>query len=202
MKSERYQWRGEDDPSRVDTAYVRFRDQGMQAHGSSVTRGYTMSWTLDVGDGWLTDHLRVRSLGKGWSRSLDLRRGRDGGWRATGTHTGTIDLPDPGMADDVDLSDAVDCDLGLCPVTNAMPIRRLDLHRKDRDTTALTMAMVDVPSLQVSRGEQTYSSHESDGRRTVTYANSDNSFTSDLSVDHNGMVVDYPGLAWRFYTDA
>ncbi|WP_374113653.1 putative glycolipid-binding domain-containing protein, partial [Microbacterium sp. zg.Y909] len=54
----------------------------------------------------------------------------------------------------------------------------------------------------VSRSEQTYSSRETDGRRTVTYANSDRSFSSDLSVDHNGMVVDYPGLAWRFYTDA
>ena len=52
MDSERYQWRGEDDPSRVDTAYVRFRDTGLRAHGSSVTKRYTLSWTLDVGDGW------------------------------------------------------------------------------------------------------------------------------------------------------
>ncbi len=201
MDSERYQWRGEDDPSRVDTAYVRFRDTGLRAHGSSVTKRYTLSWTLDVGDGWLTNHLRVRSLGKGWSRSLDLRRGDSGAWRATGTRTGSVDMPEPGMGDDVDLSGAVDCDLGLCPVTNVMPIRRLELHRKDRTETSLPMAWIDVPSLQVQRRQQLYSSHETDGRRTVRYSDGDRTFTSDLSVDHDGMVVDYPGLAWRFYAD-
>ena len=202
MDSERYQWRGENDPSRVDTAYVRFRDSGMRAHGSSVTRRYTLSWTLDVGDGWLTDHLRVRSLGKGWSRSLDLRRGSDGDWRATVAQTGTVDLPTPGIGSDVDLSDAVDCDLGLCPVTNVMPIRRLNLHRADRDETQLAMAWVDVPSLQVSRQEQIYSSHSPAGERVVRYASGDREFTSDITVDHYGMVIDYPGLAWRVSADA
>ncbi|MCR2812701.1 putative glycolipid-binding domain-containing protein [Microbacterium sp. zg.Y1090] len=203
MDSERYQWRGEDDPSRVDTAYVRFRNSGLRAHGSSVTQQYTLSWTLDVGDGWVTNHLRVRSLGKGWSRSLDLRRGGDAAWRATVTQTGAIQRwADPGLDDDTDLSDALDCDLGLCPVTNVMPIRRLDLHRRDRDEEQLTAAWVDVPSLQVRRERQHYGSHDRTGKRTVTYANEDRSFSADLSVDHDGMVVDYPGLAWRFYADA
>ncbi|MCR2783922.1 MULTISPECIES: putative glycolipid-binding domain-containing protein [unclassified Microbacterium] len=202
MDSERYQWRGEDDPSRIDTAYVRFRPAAMRAHGSSVTRQYTLSWTLDVGEGWLTQHLRVRVLGKGWSRSLDLRRDSAGEWRSTVAQTGTVDLPAPGIGPDVDLHDAVDCDLGLCPVTNVMPIRRLDLHRSDHDETRLAMAWVEVPTLRVLRKEQLYSSHYDGVERKVRYRTGDGEFTSDITVDHNGMVIDYPGLAWRVTADA
>lgn len=200
MDSERYQWRGEDDPSRIDTAYVRFRAAGLQAHGSSVTHDYTLSWTLDVGDGWLTNHLRVRAVGKGWSRSLDLRR-NDGTWHATADDFGRPELPEAGIGDNVDLHDAVDCDLGLCPVTNVMPIRRLGLHHADRAETPLAMAWVEVPSLRVLRSEQIYSAHNNGGQRQVTYSSQKRDFTADLSIDPEGMVLTYPGLASRVRAD-
>lgn len=191
-------WAGVDDPDRSDHASVELGEDGMRAIGASLSQDFVTSWELDVAPGWVTRRLQVTTRGFGWSRTLDLARSPAGRWSAVTDHHGHVDLPDPGLDDSDGLRDAVDCDLGLCPVTNTMPIRRLGLLDRPVVDTHLVMAWVEVPSLRVLRSDQVYASAPDDaGRRRVRYASADGAFTALLQVDDDGLVVDYPGLAAR-----
>lgn len=94
-----------------------------------------------------------------------------------------------------DLDDALDCDLAACPLTNTMPILRHQLHRQPDDHTFL-MAFIEVPSLRVVPASQRYIHlREFDGGAVVRYQSG--SFQSDLTIDADGFVVDYPKLGRR-----
>jgi uncharacterized protein len=88
---------------------------------------------------------------------------------------------EPGEADFVDL--------GFSPLTNTLPILRDGLHRGGgpRD---YVMALVDVPSLEVSRSEQRY---ERAGTNAIRFRSGD--FEAVLQLDEDGFVLRYPGLA-------
>ncbi|MCQ1999577.1 putative glycolipid-binding domain-containing protein [Arthrobacter zhaoxinii] len=196
-------WQGQDDPDRTDTAVVSFRDRELAAAGTSITSEYRASWTLSTTPGWVTRRLTVEVKGKGWSRSLQLERSTQGRWSAETTTSGLTDLPAPGIADPRSLDEAQDCDLGLCPLTNTMPILRLDLLNDSAppDETELTMAWVEMPSLRVLPGKQVYSqvrAYSADpGHAVVLYSSANRGFTAELTVDADGTVIDYPGLATR-----
>ncbi|MET2011735.1 putative glycolipid-binding domain-containing protein [Microbacterium chocolatum] len=188
-------WQGTDDPARVDRAAVRFDDEGMTAFGSSTTTAYALSWNLDAADGWLTRTIDVAVHGEGWRRFLHLERSAEGEWTSHAESHGDTDLLPPGIAPDIDLRGALDCDLGLCPVTNTMPIRRLHLLDGPTDTTAhapLVMAWIEVPSLRVLRSEQHYGAVDA---TTVSFRSGD--FSAHITTDADGFVVDYPDLARR-----
>ena len=198
-----HSWQGEDDPDRLDTATINLETDRLTAHGTSRTADYAVSWALATTSGWVTQRLTVTVHGQGWSRHLELVRSDDGHWSSETQTSGTIDLPEPGIADPDELAAALDCDLGLCPVTNTMPILRLNLVSDDVapvDETELTMAWVEVPSLRVIPSTQVYShvrSARPDSPALVLYSSGNRGFTAELTVDADGVVVDYPGLARR-----
>ena len=187
-----FAWRGEDDPSRVDHAEVRFDDRGMSAHGTSLADAYALSWSLDARDLWVTRELAVTVHGDGWSRWIVLTRSSPGTWSIDAGGRGRTTLPSPGSADPGLIQGALDCDLGLCPMTNTMPIRRLGMLEHDVPATALVMAWVEVPSLRVLRSDQVYASV---GRRSAGFRSGD--FYAEIPFDDDGVVLDYPQLARR-----
>ena len=195
----RIEWQGVDDPARRDAALVRLETDGLAAAGASVADAWTSAWSLEVGPGWITRRLAVRTQGPGWARSLALTRGEDGRWTAEATDEGDVDLPPPGLARADDLDRALDCDLGLNPLTNTMPIRRLGLLRQRVPETELLMAWVDVPSLAVVGSRQVYGSSDGSLRlgHEVDYFSQDRGFHSRLSVEGDGLVLEYPQLARR-----
>lgn len=187
----RYMWRGRDDVTRVDDAVVQFGHDSMIAHGSSVTEEYATSWRLEVDKGWVTRRLTVAAHGHRWFRSLDLTRDRRGVWASRRIAEGEDPTASSSEFDPASLNGALDCDLGLCPLTNTMPIRRLGLTGTDVPARRIVVAWVDVPSLRVLRSEQLYSSLGG----AVRYEVPDGGFAADLTVDQHGVVVDYPELA-------
>ncbi|MFE6236005.1 putative glycolipid-binding domain-containing protein [Cellulosimicrobium sp. NPDC057862] len=199
-------WTGwDDDPDRLEAATVAVRDDRLAALGTSRATSYATAWALRTGPGWVTEHLDVSVRGLGWSRHLDLVRTPDGAWRADVRESGTPPpgLAAPGIADRASLDGALDCDVALCPVTNTMPILRLGLldDRPPSGETRLVMAWVDLPSLAVLRSDQVYAAREPldavTGHGVVTYTSATRDFTADLTVDADGLVVDYPHLARR-----
>lgn len=198
-----FHWRGVDDPGRADTAVVSFRSAELAAGGTSVCGEYSASWSLSTSKGWVTTGFRIAVQGNGWARSLELARSTEGLWSAETTVSGQADLPDPGISDPQALENAQDVDLGLCPLTNTMPILRLDLltAAAPDDDTALTMAWVEMPSLRVLPSRQVYSQVSAydpeRGNAVVLFSSTTSGFTAELTVDADGTVIDYPGLASR-----
>lgn len=190
-------WSGVDDLARVDQASIELGSSSMRAVGGASSRDFSSSWELDVGPGWITRALRVTTRGFGWARSLELTRSDQGHWHTETSTRGDVDLPLPGLADPTSLSQAVDCDLGLCPVTNTMPIRRLGLLEHQVDDTNLVMAWVEMPSLRVLRSDQVYASAATSEPGRVRYMSYSRDFSAHLTVDDDGFVIDYPTLARR-----
>lgn len=189
-------WRGPE-PQRIDSAHVNLEADSIRAHGASLTASYALDYRLETEPGWVTRELDVRSRGDGWWRSLVLRRSASGEWSADWAGEGLGSLPSqlPG------LEGALDCDLGLCPLTNTMPILRHDLveasHRGDDGSHDLVMAWVSVPDLAVRRSEQRYTVSDpiDGGGALVVYASED--FRTTIEADTYGLVVNYPGLGRR-----
>lgn len=200
-----HSWQGVDDPARLDTATINLESDHLTAHGTSRTDSYAVSWALTTVEGWVTRRLTVTVHGNGWSRHLELERADDGAWSSEAQSSGESGLPEPGLADASLLAGALDCDLGLCPVTNTMPVLRLGLHSPElapADETEMAMAWVEVPSLRVVPSRQVYSqvraaSAERDG--VVLFSSDSRGFTAEISVDPDGIVTDYPGLATRIH---
>jgi hypothetical protein len=204
-------WVGIDDPDRLDAASVHLGSGELTAAGTSRTSAYALAWTLTTEPGWITRRLEVAargvSRGAAWSRDLVLERDPSGRWRCETRAAGPFDAPAPGFSDASVFDGALDCDLGLCPVTNTLPILRLGLLAGDVPETELTMAWVEVPSLRVLPSQQVYASGQAAGgeatdgeansRATVRYASRSRDFAGTLVVDEDGLVVDYPGLARR-----
>lgn len=102
----------------------------------------------------------------------------------------------PPAGDDVGLADALDCDLGLSPLTNSMPVLRHGLL-DGGGPIDLTMAWVSVPELIVSRSAQRYSFIRRDDDLSVVRFEDDSGFSADIVFDSDGLIVNYPGIARR-----
>lgn len=195
-RSRQVSWVGVDDPVRRDSADVLL-DDGLRAFGRQVTDDYAAAWTVDARDGWVTGTVAVAVQGRGWARTLVLSRDPDTGRWTSATHERGVpptSLPRPGIADADALDEALDCDLALCPLTNTMPIRRLGVQSDTAVEHSLTMAWIDTPSLEVVAGPQIYTGIDADHAR---YTSGTRTFTADLTIDEDGIVIDYPQLAER-----
>jgi hypothetical protein len=190
-------WRGVS-PPRVEAAAVMLREGSLDAHGTSLTAAYRLGYRLETGAGWVTRRLDVRVEGDGWWRTLALRRDEAGRWSADREGDGGGGAPPPLPA----LDGALDCDLGLCPLTNTMPILRHDLvgsaQRGRVDAEDLLMAWVSVPDLAVSASRQRYRAADAveEGGGALVHFESEG-FSTTLEVDGDGLVLNYPGLARR-----
>jgi uncharacterized protein len=190
------------DPPRIDVAHLRLAEDRLGAHGTSTTDTYALSYRLVTGASWVTRRLDVRVDGDGWWRALSLRRADDGTWTTrhvgSGDDTGSVDEPEVTRAD---LRDALDCDLGLCPVTNTMPVLRHGLVQASRAGATrrvdLTMAWVSVPELEVVASAQHYDSGVAvaGGGAQIRYESGE--FVEDIEFDAGGLVVSYPSIGRR-----
>ncbi|QEU91308.1 hypothetical protein CP970_10795 [Streptomyces kanamyceticus] len=177
-------WQNEESGG-LETAWVELTGSALRARGravGTVPHPYWLSYELDTDEEFVTRRLQVTAEDAAGTRSLDLRRDGDS-WTANGSPLPLVD-------------GALDCDLGLCPLTNTMPVLRHGLHRGAGQRDFL-MAWVSVPDLTVRPSRQTYThlGRAGDGGATVRYASG--TYVSDLEFDEAGLVVAYPGIARR-----
>jgi hypothetical protein len=188
-----------DDPFGVEFAEICVDRRRLTTEGVAIGAGpipYRLDYALQTAPDFITAVLRVSSRGEGWRRGLNLEREPNGTWEIAVDHHGDVDLPSPG-GDPATLRGALDCDLGLSPVTNLMPILRHDLLLGG-GSVELTMAWVSVPALSVHADGQRYSFVRSEGEhRVIRYEATDGTFAADITFDREGIVVDYPGIARR-----
>jgi len=167
-----------------EAAWLRLDGLALRASGQAagqLPEPYLLTYELHTDDRGATTRLEVTATLAGAQRRLDLRR-EHGGWTANGE----------GRAD---LAAALACDLGFSPVTNTMPVTRHGLHR-GAGAARSPLAWVEVPTLRVIASEQAYThlGLEPGGAR-IRFTSG--SYTSDLLMDADGLVIDYPTMAHR-----
>ncbi|MDW5329106.1 putative glycolipid-binding domain-containing protein [Plantactinospora sp. KLBMP9567] len=196
-------WSRTDVPGADHTLVTDHR--GLTARGTAVAVdpiAFTCRYALRTDEHWATEGLEVSCEGAGWLRTLRLERAA-GRWRASTAEQGDLDAalaaagqPGaglPGTEEPERLAEAVDVDLSASPLFNTLPVRRLRLREAAPGSSHRVVAVwVLVPSLQVVPAEQTYTVLEGGNVRFTS-----ESFTADLTLDADGYVLHYPGLAHR-----
>ena len=176
-------WRGLDD-WRAESSYVRIEGGRLAAHGTqlgAVPEPYRLDYTLRTGPNFVTETLELSLIREGSLRRRLLVRSADGSWTVD-------DEPLP------DVDGALDCDLGLCPLTNTMPVLRERLLEPGAAPRDFVMAWVAVPELTVHRSEQRY---EPIDARHVRYVGVTTHFVAELEYEQDGLVLNYPDMAER-----
>ncbi len=168
-----------------DTAWVSVTGSRLYAKGRAAgltPEPYWVTYSLETEEGFRTRLLRVETSSSGDQAHLELAC-RNATWTVNGQLR-------------PDLDGALDCDLAACPLTNTMPVLRRGLLAGAGDYDFL-MAYVDVPSLQVRPARQRYTHvrRQPNGEAVVRYQSG--SFESELTIDADGFVLDYPGLGRR-----
>jgi hypothetical protein len=186
------------EPFGVEFADVELEPDRLTASGVSIGSSpmpYRLDYTLETIAGFVTSRMHVIARGQGWRRSLDLRRLGSGAWRATHQTEG-VD-PTPGTDRLPSLADALDCDLGLSPLTNSMPVLRHGLLHGG-GSLDFVMAWISVPDLSVRDSPQRYTFIRAAGAESIIrYAARDSDFVADITFDRDGLVIDYPGIGRR-----
>lgn len=130
-----------------------------------------------AGDGRFTA-LQLDVAAAGGCRTLEVTASADGQWTVDGNAR-------------PDLADCIDIDLNRTPLTNTLPIRRLDWALDQaRD---FVMAYVSVPELIVRAVPQRYTCVQRETAHRV-FRYESGAFQADIAVDQAGLVLDYPGI--------
>lgn len=127
---------------------------------------------------WRTVAVEASQSYAGERRVLRLAHAGNGTWTLDGRPAPSLD-------------GCVDVDLGVSPITNALPVNRLGLAQGE--TGAVRAAWVRFPALDVGPAEQSY---ERLGERRYRYRSRSSGFVADIVVDADGLPVDYGDL-WR-----
>ncbi|MEL7975936.1 putative glycolipid-binding domain-containing protein [Isoptericola sp. F-RaC21] len=170
-----YRWRGLP-AGGVEHLDLLPRDDRLRARSVVDLGPVRLEYAMELDTAWRFRALRLRSSD---GRQLDLSREDDDVWRVDG-------------AARPDLAEAVDVDLSFSPFTNTLPIRRLGLAVGA--AADIVTAYVDGETFEVSPDPQRYTRVDT-GR--YVYESRDGDFHREISVDADGVVVDYPGLFSR-----
>jgi hypothetical protein len=131
---------------------------------------------------WRFRSAAITAESGGTIRERRIERGEDGAWTIDG-------------AARPDLAPCGDIDIMGTPFTNTMPIRRLALPPEQ--PVALSVVYVAIPDLAISVAAQDYTRRDTGAPPAqFRYRSLGSDFTAELSVDADGVVIDY-GAIWR-----
>lgn len=191
-------WAGTDH-WRAEASTVELLPNGVKASGTQIGEHpvpYRLDYALDASENFVTRTLGATVRGEGWNRRVRLGHDGRGSWTCEASAHGQIDLPAPGGEVGL-IEGALDCDLGLSPMTNLMPVLRHSLHLQAGEIDFL-MAWVSVPALELLPSKQRYEHlRREDSGSVVRYVGEHRDYVGELVLDQDGMVLLYPELARR-----
>lgn len=156
------------------------------ANAASGVEAFNASFSASVERAEEAGRLLLRTTTADEERQLALSRTPDGSW--------LIDHGD-GTQRRSSFEGAIDVDVAGAVTFNALPIRRLGLHREPAEVE-LPVLWVSLPDLAVKVVRLTYRTLSiGENGATITYV--DGEFSTELTVDRDGMVIDFPGRAHR-----
>jgi len=165
----------------LEHADVRPADGGLTISGIVIGQAdgakFGLHYRLKVDSTWRTRTVHLRTTS---GRVLELESNGQGSWTEDGK-------PQP------ELQGCIDVDIQATPLTNTLPIRRLEWPA---GTAAdIRLCYIAVPDLAVSPRTQRYTALEPGS--LYRFESLDSGFTAELPVDEDGFVLDYPGLFRR-----
>jgi uncharacterized protein len=186
-------WQRVESPS-LESARLLFSGTRLRAYGRIVAAANQLTGAQAFNASFAASVERAEDAGRVLFRTttadeetqMSLNRSEEGIW--------LIDHGD-GTQQRGAFGGAIDIDVAGAVTFNALPIRRLGLHRKAGEYE-LPVLTVSLPELSVQVVRQTYRTVSIDEHGSViNYSEAD--FDADLTVDRDGMIIDFPGRAHR-----
>ena len=186
-------WQRNDSPGSEWCAFAREPD-GWRLRGivlaEVATAPVLVHYVVALATDWSTRAVEIamRTGAATESRRLNLTVSPDHHWQIEREPD-----PDPALPVDVPavLHGLIDIDLGFSPVTNTLPIRRLE--PAIGEAVAVTAAWVRFPELTIEPLPQRYMRL---AERRYRYESAGGAFVVEIEVDDLGLVTTYEG-GWR-----
>jgi len=160
---------------------IRPADGGLDISGVVIAQEgetqFGLSYRLKLDALWHTKDVQLKTTS---GHVLHLESDGRGHWQENGK-------------DQPALQGCIDVDIQATPLTNTLPIRRLDLETGER--MEIRLCYITVPDLAVFASNQRYTALEAGS--LYRFESLEDGFTADLPVDQDGFVLDYPGLFKR-----
>jgi hypothetical protein len=179
-------WRAHDVPQ-MESVRVQLSGNRIKAYGRIVAAAtkshpaFSASYDLVTDEAGGTKRLSLTVTLAERERQLSIARDEENMWLVQ-HHTGESKRSDYGGALDVDVI--------FSPFFNALPIRRTGLYQRS-DSVALPVVYVTLPELSVDPVSISYTS-AADGIKLHSPV-----ADTTITVDADGFILDYPGLAER-----
>ncbi|BCZ22306.1 putative glycolipid-binding domain-containing protein [Mycobacterium senriense] len=180
-------WRAQDDP-RMESVRLQVSGNRIKANGRIIAAAtethpaFGAYYDLLTDEAGATKRLGMTVTVAERERVFSFARDEENMWLVT-DHQGEHRAAYNG---------ALDVDVEFSPFFNALPIRRLGLHERAASVT-LPVVYVNMPEMSIIADTVSYSSTGSrDGIKVRTPI-----ADTTVSVDEEGFIVDYPGLAER-----
>lgn len=141
---------------------------------------FSASYDLVTDEAGITRRLSVRTALAAGERQMSISRDEEGTWM----------VENGANHQRSSFSGALDVDVILSPFFNTLPIRRFGLQNDTQDVE-VPVVYVNLLDLRVEAATITYSSG-TDGISVLSPVSS-----ATVTVDHEGFILDYPGLAGR-----
>lgn len=141
---------------------------------------FSASYDLVTDEAGATRRLSLRTSLASGERHVSISRDAEGYWM----------VEDGSNHHRSAFGGALDVDVVLSPFFNTLPIRRFGMQH-DCEDIQVPVVYVYLPDLSVRAAELTYSSG-ADGIHVLSPVSS-----SSVTVDADGFILDYPGLAER-----
>lgn len=182
-------WRSHD-VTRIESTRIQLSGSRIKAYGriaaaaTDAHPAFSASYDLVTDDNGATNRLSLTVSLAERDRQLSISRDEENMWLITDHQGQSRDA----------YEGALDVDVVLSPFFNALPIRRVGLHRR-ADSVTLPLVYVNLPELTVGPASISYSSSGPDSGDGIKL----NSPVADTTVvvDSDGFILDYPGLAER-----
>jgi uncharacterized protein len=182
-------WRAHD-VSRMESVRVQLSGKRIKANGQIVAAAaetnpaFHAYYDLQTDEAGATKRIGLTVTLAERERQLSIARDEENMWLVT----------DQRGESRAAYNGALDVDVVFSPFFNALPIRRIGLHERAESIT-LPMVYVNLPDMSVSAATVSYSSAGSGNLEAIAVKSPVADTT--LTVDADGFIVDYPGLAER-----
>jgi hypothetical protein len=167
---------------RVQVSGNRIKAYGRIVAAASDTHpAFSASYDLVTNDAGATKRLSVTVTLAERERQLSIARDEENMWLVQDHQNQTKRSA---------FETALDVDVALSPFFNALPIRRTGVHRSG-ESVSVPVVYVRLPDLTVELETIGYASVDGSIELSSPLAN------TAISVDDDGFILDYPGLAER-----